>query len=94
MSWTNFQICAACVTTCKAVTWHNRRAFVEYVTLGKKYSSWLAVNSEIYSGLYNLQIKSLRARGALTGYYGTSFVTQQTVRRVNISYLKHQHFSI
>ena len=31
MGWANFQICAACVTTCKAVTWHNRRAFGEYL---------------------------------------------------------------
>ena len=31
MSWANFQICAACVTTCKAVTWHNRLAFGEYL---------------------------------------------------------------
>ena len=31
MGWANFQICAACVTTCKAVTWHNRLAFGEYL---------------------------------------------------------------
>ena len=50
MGWASFQMCAACVTTCEAVTWHGRRENGEYLI--KKKSEPAGRAFRIYAGLY------------------------------------------